>query len=246
MKNSPQSVIESYKRRQRIMPWIIGILAVLLVAAGIIILVMSLGQGGGFLAPPATATATVTNTVSPTATVPSPTATATATLTETPTLTVTMTPVGPFEYTVQDKDTCWDLAAKYKVDLPALLALNNFAVGTCPIQPGQKIMIPAPGQKLPSPTPQDVSKMGPGTVITYVIQLGDTLRGIALQYHSTQDAILKLNQTITDANKLVAGVTIKIPVNIATPVPTIAPTSTAKPSGTVTPVPPPATLTKTP
>ena len=247
MKNSPQSVIESYKRRQRIMPWIIGILAVLLVAAGIVILVMSLGQGGGFLAPPPTATATVTNTISPTATVPSPTATATATLTETPTLTVTMTPVGPFEYTVQDKDTCWDLAnLKFKVDLPTLLALNNFPVGTCPIQPGQKIMIPAPGQKLPSPTPMDVSKMAAGTVIQYVIQLGDTLRGIALQFHSTQDAIIKLNPTITDANKLVAGVTIKIQVNIATPVPTIAPTSTAKPTGTVTPVPPTATVTKTP
>ena len=231
------------------MPWIIGILAVLLVAAGIVILVMSLGPGGGFLAPPATATATATNTSVPTATVPSPTATATVTVTETPTLTVTMTPVGPFEYTVQDKDTCWDLAIKYKVDLPALLALNNFAVGTCPIQPGQKIMIPAPGQTLPTPTLMDVTNMKPGTVISYVIQLGDTLRGIALQFHSTQDAIVKLNPTvITDANKLVAGVTIKIQVNIATPVPTIGATSTKKPTGTITPATstPTATLTKTP
>ena len=226
------------------MPWIIGILAVLLVAAGIVILVMSLGQGG-FLAPAATATATATNTSTATATVPSPTATATTTVTATPTVTVTMTPVGPFEYTVQEKDTCWDLAIKFKVDLPTLLALNNFPVGTCPIQPGNKIMIPAPGQTLPTATPIDITNMAAGTQITYTIQLGDTLRAIALQFHSTQDSIVKLNPTvITDPNKLVAGTTIKIQVNIATPVPTIGATSTPKPTGTKTPVPPTATATK--
>ncbi len=246
MKNSPQSVIDSYKRRQRVMPWIIGILAVLLVAAGIVILVMSLGQGG-FLAPAPTATATATSTATATATVPSPTATTVPTQTFTPTMTVTMTPVGPFEYTVQEKDTCWDLAIKYKVDLSTLLQLNNFAVGTCPIQPGQKIMIPAPGQTAPSPTPVDITNMAPGTQITYTIQLGDTLRAIALTFHSTQDSIMKLNPTvITNANTLVAGTTIKIQVNIATPVPTIGATSTAKPTGTktLTPVPPTATATK--
>jgi LysM repeat protein len=245
MKNSPQSVIESYKRRQRIMPWVIGILAVLLVAAGVIILVLSLGQGGSLIPPPATATPTVTSTFTSTATVPSPTATATPTQTLTPTATVTVTPLGPFEYTVQDKDTCWDLAIKFKVDLPALLALNNFAVGTCPIAPGQKIMIPAPGQTLPTPTPQDVSKLAPNTIIEIVVQLGDSLRAIALRYNSTQDAILKLNPTITDANKLVAGAKIKVPVNIATQVPTLGATST-KSGPTNTPVPPTATVTKTP
>ncbi len=246
MKNSPQSVIDSYKRRQRVMPWIIGILAVLLVAAGIVILVMSLGQGG-FLAPAPTATATATSTSTATATVPSPTATAVPTETSTPTVTVTMTPVGPFEYTVQDKDTCWDLAIKFKVDLSTLLALNNFPAGTCPIQPGNKIMIPAPGQTLPTPTLIDITHLAAGTQITYTIQLGDTLRAIALQFHSTQDSIVKLNPTvITDPNKLVAGTTIKIQVNIATPVPTIGPTSTPKPTGTktLTPAPPTTTATK--
>lgn len=126
MKNSPQSVIESYKRRQRILPWIIGILAVLLVVAGVVILILSLGQGGSIIPPPATATPTVTETFTATATLPSATPTATSTKTLTPTATVTVTPLGPFEYTVQEKDTCWDLAIKFKVDLLALLALNNF------------------------------------------------------------------------------------------------------------------------
>jgi LysM repeat protein len=251
MKNSPQSVIENYKRRQKILPWVIGILAVLLVGAGIVILVMSFSQGGSFLAPAATVTETATSTkiaLPPTATVPSPTATATNTQTLTPTLTMTMTPVGPFEYTVQDKDTCWDLSIKFKVDLAALLALNNFPVGTCPLIPGQKIMIPAPGQVLPTATPMDISKLLPGTQIEYIIQLGDSLRAIALSFNSTQASILLLNPTITDANTLVAGMKILIKVNIATPVPTTVPTSTSAtklaPSATSTPIPP--TATKTP
>src|SRR5450759_3673579 len=250
MKNSPQSVIESYKRRQKILPWVIGILAVLLVGAGIVILVMSFSQGGSFLAPAATATETATSTklvLPPTATVPSPTVTATNTQTLTPTLTMTMTPAGPFEYTVQINDTCWDLSIKFKVDLAALMALNNLT-DTCLLNPGQKIMIPGPGQVLPSATPMDISKLLPGAQIDYVIQLGDSLRAIALKFNSTQASILLLNPTITDANKLDAGMKIQIKVNIATPVPTAVPTSTSAtklaPSATSTPVPP--TATKTP
>jgi len=238
MKNSPQSVIESYKRRQRIMPWIIGILAVLLVGAGVVILVMAFSQPGAPFAPAPTATDTPTSTkivLPPTSTPLPPTATDTPTQTLTPTMTLTLTPVGPFEYTVADKDTCWDLAAKYKVDLNALLALNNFPDGTCPIQPGQKIMIPAPGQTLPSATAVDVSKMLPGAIYKYTIQLGDSLRAIALAFHSTQDAIIKANPSITDPNKLSAGQVINIPVNIATPVPTAVPTSTKNPTKTNTP-----------
>lgn len=250
MKNSPQSVIESYKRRQKILPWVIGILAVLLVGAGIVILVMSFSQGGSFLAPAATATETATSTklvLPPTATVPSPTVTATNTQTLTPTLTMTMTPAGPFEYTVQINDTCWDLAIRFKVDLAALMALNNLT-DTCLLNPGQKIMIPGPGQVLPSATPMDISKLLPGAQIDYIIQLGDSLRAIALKFNSTQASILLLNPTITDANKLDAGLKIQIKVNIATPVPTAVPTSTSAtklaPSATSTPVPP--TATKTP
>jgi LysM repeat protein len=246
---TPQDELDRYKKRQKFMPYVIGGAAIVLVVVGIVILIISLSGGA---APKPTATlapsATVANTTAaPTATVPLPTATVTPTVTNTPTVTPSATPIGPFEYTVQDKDTCWDLAIKFKVDLATLLALNNFPAGTCPIQPGAKIMIPAPGQVMASPTPIDISKMLPNTIVEYTIRLGDSLRAIALAFNSTQDAILKLNPTtITDANLLVAGVKIKIPVNIATPVPTLAPSSTAatKPAATSTPV--PATATKAP
>ena len=55
-RSNPQNVIDSYKRRQRITPYIIGGLAGLLVIAGVVILFLALRPGG--LAPVPTETAT--------------------------------------------------------------------------------------------------------------------------------------------------------------------------------------------
>jgi LysM repeat protein len=228
-------------------PYVIGGLAALLVIVGVVILVMALSPGG-VAAPKPTDTATAvppTNTaVVPTATTPAPpTATNTATVTFTPTATITNTPAGPFEYTVLEKDNCWDISLKFKVDLNTMLALNNFPAGQCPISPGQKIMIPAPGQTLPTATPVDITKLAPGTLLDYILQPGDTLRAIALRYNSTQQAIMTQNK-MTDPNKLVAGQKLVIPVNIATPVPTTTDTPTPRPA-TLTPTAAAATATAT-
>lgn len=243
-KSSPQDVIESYKKRQKMMPYLVGGLAIALVVIGVLILLMAL-SGGQLFAPP-TATPTLTNTPTatkaPTATPVPPTATLTATITLSPTTAPTPTVAGPFEYTVLANDNCWDIANKFKVEITVLLAINNFNPGTCPIVPGQKIMIPAPGQTLPTPTPVDVTKLTPGFLLEYYVQPNDTLRGIALLFYSTEDAIIKQNK-ITDRNLIQVGQKLLIPVNIATPVPTLAPTSTS--AVTSTPVPPTATLTVT-
>ncbi len=237
-RTNPQNVIDSYKRRQRMTPYVVGGLAALLVIAGVVILVLAIRPGP--LAPVPTATPTeppATLTTAPTATQNPPTTTSSPTITSTPTPTITNTPTGPFEYVVVDKDNCWDIAAKFKVDLATLLALNGFPAGQCPITTGQKIMIPAPGQTLPTATPVDITKLASGTLLDYIVQSGDTLRGIALQYNSTQAAIIAQNK-LTDPNKLVAGQKLVIPVNIATPVPTTTNTPTPKPgtpSATIAP-----------
>lgn len=231
-RTNPQNVIESYKRRQQMTPYVIGGLAALLVITGVVILVFAL-KIGGLAAPAPTDTPTVppatSTSLPPTETQVPATATkipATATGTATPT--VTHTPTGPFEYTVLEKDNCWDIAVKFKVDLSTLLAINSFPAGQCPISPGQKIMIPAPGQTLPTATPVDITKLASGTLLEYVVQPGDTLRAIALAYNSTQQRILDQNK-MTDPNKLVAGQKLVIPVNIATQVPTTTDTPTPKP-----------------
>lgn len=137
-----------------------------------------------------------------------------------------MTPSGPFEYEVQENDSCWGIAEKFDVDFLTLLAINNFENGECPIIPGQKILIPAPGQSLPTPTnvPSDVAS---GTKITYIVQSGDTLASIASKFNTTIDDILALNKkVIEDQDNIAVGIELTIRVNLVTPTPTFAPTST--------------------
>jgi LysM repeat protein len=234
----PQDFIDNYKKRQKLIPVLFGALAILLVVVGILVIIIAgKSQGGWF----ATKIPTATVTFTPTATVPSPTPTATATETQTPLPTMTSTPNGPFEYIVQTGDNCYDIATKFNVDLITLLAINNFTSGGCPIQPNQTIMIPAPGQKVPTPTsiPSDLPR---GTKIQYTVQAGDTLYIIASKFNTTVESIVSLNKTIlTDVNKLNAGDILTISVNLVTPTPTHAPTST---KAATTQAPPTATPTK--
>lgn len=249
MKNSPQKVIGSFRRRQQLMPFIIGGLAVLLVAIGVIILVVWFtGPNHPAISFLTSATPTPTNTATSTPVTPTVTPTPTETETITSTITNTTTPTGPYEYTVKELDNCWSIAQTFKVDLDVLLALNNFAPGQCPIVPSQKILIPAPGQALPTetPIPSDIAK---GTKINYYVKPGDTMFKIAAQFNSTIEQILlatndynKKNNlpAITDQAKINVGQMLIIPLNIATATPTRAATSTSAASKTS-----PATVTPT-
>ena len=239
-KESPQSVIDSYRRRQQMTPVYMAALAILLVVAGIIILVLWFQDNQAPSKAPAVAqvSSTVTETAIPATNTPlPPTATQTPSSTPTlsPTVTETATPSGPVEYVVQEGDTCWDLAVKNKVDPDVLLAINNFQPGTCPLVPGAKILIPLPGAKLPTETPISPDMKGK---IDYYIKTGETLADIAKRFNSTVDAIVKENK-IVDVNKITAGEKLVVPVNIATAVPTKAATPTSTPGGstpTATPV----------
>jgi LysM repeat protein len=230
-KNSAQNIIQSYRKRQQMGPFLIGGLAVLLVVVGLLVLVIWLtgpNKPGFALFATQTPTATLTPTATPVT--PTSTATVTPTVTQTPTITVTPTASGPFAYTVLEKDTCWDIAAKFKVDLMVLLALNNFAADKCPINVGDEIKIPAPDTQLPTATAVPTNFRGE---ITYTVQMGDTIATIAYQFNSTEDAIVAKNK-IKDKNAINFGDQLIIPVNIATHVPTKAPTSTRGP-GTAAP-----------
>jgi LysM repeat protein len=156
----------------------------------------------------------------------SPTASLIPTETLAPTSTVSPTPAGPFEYEVQEFDTCDGIAEKYGADLQTLMAINNFEGGICLIYPGQRITVPAPGQKLPTPTPvpADVTS---GTRIEYTVQAGDSIASIASQFNSTIEDILSINKDkIDDENNIPVGIKLVVRVNLVTPTPTYAPTST--------------------
>ena len=221
-RQSPQDVINSYKKKRPFFPIFIAILAVLLVLIGIAIIVMWL-TGGGLSLNLFKKEPTPTSTMPPTPVI-SPTATFVPTETPTPTLTVSPTASGPFEYEVKEGDNCWTLSETYEVDLEVLLAINTFENGTCPIYPGLKIKIPAPGTTLPTPTPIPPDTKS-GTKILYRIQSGDSLLSIASKFNTTVEDLIRQNK-FDDPNNITPGVEIIVRVNLVTPTPTFAPTST--------------------
>ncbi|MFU8770912.1 MAG: LysM peptidoglycan-binding domain-containing protein [Anaerolineales bacterium] len=219
---SAQNVIESYrKKRQKSLPFFLGGLAILLIAAGVIVLVLWLtGENRPAISLFATETPTPTNTATAT---PTPTSTNTPTSTPTasatPTETSTPTPAGPFAYTVQENDNLTDIAERFGVDLLVLLELNRLT-HTSLIFVGDEIWIPPPGLELSTPTPLPEGMTG---VIEYTIARDDSLEDIAARFNSTVEAILQENDEIDNANEIFVGQVIRIPVNIVTPVPTRTP-----------------------
>ena len=253
-KESAQSVIEAYHRRQqrsqRSGPIILILAALLLIFGAAALIFWLLGPDQpvlSFLAsdtPTSTVTATATATSTATST---PTETPTAPPpSETPTPTATETPSGPSIYVVQEGDTLSTIADKFLTTLDVLLALNtNIDPNTLVIRVGDKIIIPAPDTLLPTSTllPADTR---PGTVVEYRVVANDTLEAIANFFNSTVEAILNENKDlITNANDIQVGQVLKIPVNIVTPIPTSTvgtvlptvslPTNTPGPTNTTAP-----------
>ena len=255
--SSPASSINAYrKRRQRGGPNIVLILAIVLIVGGVGLLVWWLTSGTSNPVSNlfATETSTPTMTYTPTNT---STPTATATITETPTITVTPTFSTSFNYTVQDGDYLQLIVEKYSLGddgVAWILLLNpyggtndaGFPIGVDPttqnILPGQILLLPAPGAPLPTATliPADLPR---GTKLSYTVQSGDTLAGIAALFNSTEEDIIKENE-IADASKIFVGQQLVIPANLITATPTRPPTSTpvtpgpgtALPTATMTPV----------
>lgn len=249
--SSTLNTIQSFrKRRQSRGPMMFYIFAAVLVVAGIIVLVLWLtGPSKPLDAIFATETPTPTVTFTPTST---STSTPTPTETLTPTITNTPTPSAPFQYTVQEGDYLATIVEKFTLGpdgIPLIFLLNPYdeATGTgidpttAILYPGQVIWIPNPGMPLPTATsiPVDLPR---GTKLTYIVQAGDTLGGIAALFNSTIDAIIKENK-IEDANALFVGQQLIIPANIVTPTATRPPTSTP---ASVTPAPPVLFPTLTP
>jgi len=222
-KDSAQNVIDSYrKRRQNTTPFLIGGVAIVLIAVGIVVLILWLtGSSGPSLSFMASPTPTATETATPTATATaSPTATNTPTITNTPTASETPTASGPFIYVVVEGDTLDSIAAQFNVNILVLMALNNMTDSL--IRVGDELLIPNPDLALDTPTPIPTGWRG---TIEYRIAVGDTLELIAQRFFSTVESIMEENE-IDNANEILVGQIIVIRVNIATPVPTSTPRPT--------------------
>jgi LysM repeat protein len=230
-KGSPSSIINKYKKRNQSGPVWITVLAVILVAAGLIFLAVWLFSGGGpKISWFATETPTPTSTNTPTQTF---TPTLTSTITLTPSQTVTPTASGPFLYTIQEGDTLTGIVEKFNLGdngLELLFMLNPTIDTANPIiSVGQEITVPNPDLPLPTETPVPAN-LPRGTKVIYVVKSGDNLEIIASKFNSTMEAILALKENkdagITDANTIYVGQKIIVVVNLVTPTPTAPPTIT--------------------
>lgn len=241
-KKDARNIISSYRKKQKMGPYLLGGLAVLLAVAGIVLLIIYLvggGGGGGGISLFKSKTPTPTETPTPTPVTPTSTFTMTATVTETPTITMTATASAPFEYVVQENDNCTTIAEEYGVDVEVLLFLNNLD-SNCYITVGQTILIPAPGQELPTVTPLPTD-IAPGTKIEHRVRAGDSLYALAKSLLSDIDRIIEETNKyrrehgldeLEDENDIKIGDILIIPVHIVTPVPTATSTRTITPTPT--------------
>lgn len=128
-----------------------------------------------------------------------------------PTLTPETTlapPAQAQEYLVQKGDTFSTIAPKFHVSLRALQAANPTVVPT-KLQPGQKLVIPAPAA---APAPHAPNEPGATPVNgeqEYTVKAGDNLTTIAKQFNTTASAIQRANNLMTTRIKV--GQKLKIP-----------------------------------
>jgi LysM repeat protein len=208
-------VIDAYRRRRgRMVPLLLGGLAVVLLVVGLFLVVIWL-TGDGLPSLPFLSTDTPTPTLTFTPLPP----TATPTITLTPTITPTPTPSGPVTYIVESGDTLFSIAEQFGISIDQLLAYNpEIAANPNSIGVGSQIIIPAADSPLPSKTALPTN-LAPGARIEYVVETGDTLQSIAAQFNSTAEAIATASKIlVTDV--LFVGKVLIVPVNIATPTPT--------------------------
>lgn len=239
-------LLSSYRKRQNSSKAVVGILAGVLVVAGLTLMTLwGFGKLGGSALPfLATKTSTPTNTLVPTATSTSTPVPPTAIPSNTPTITLTPTQSGPVPYVVMASDTsCWSIAEKFGLDnegLRVMLYINGFPPDTCLIREGDTILIPATWQTLPTATnlPTDTK---PGTVVNYYAEPGASFASIAQFFNSTIDRILRESNIYRKANSLTlwtaqsalqVGDLVRVPVFIVTPTPTPTATRTVTPTAT--------------
>lgn len=155
-----------------------------------------------------------------------PTPTATATLPPTATLTPTPTPTpAPLYHKIRTGETLEFIAKKYGVTVDDLTTANDITPETI-LRVGQDLLIP--NNFLASSEPDATVREGP--VVTYTVQSGDTLSGIAFNFDTSMSAIELANPEL-ELDLLSVGQVLVIPLRppTATPTPTITPTPTFTP-----------------
>jgi len=116
-------------------------------------------------------------------------------------------------YIVARGDTLKSLAARFGTSIDTLLSLNRSITNVNLIYEGQRLVVPS-GRGVPVPPPPTNPPPSGGQI--YYAQSGDTLRKIAARFHTSVEAILKVNPQITNPNLIYVGQAITIPAGVST------------------------------
>lgn len=111
------------------------------------------------------------------------------------------------DYTVKSGDSLSVIAKRHETTLNGLLSLNPAIKDANRIYVGQKITVPS-GSAPATSTP---SQPAPVNTSTYTIKSGDSLSIVAQRHKVTLQAILNVNPSIKDANRIYVGQVISIP-----------------------------------
>lgn len=114
-------------------------------------------------------------------------------------------------YIVQPGDNFEAIARRYNVTVNTLAALNGI-LNPKSIVIGQVLAVPGPGNNVPGGTlaPTIIPTVPAPAVRSYVVQPGDTLYRISVQFGVTMDAIMRYNN-ISNPNLIYVGQTLRIP-----------------------------------
>ena len=153
----------------------------------------------------ATVDPAATPVVDPTGEGGTPEATVVAPATSTPT---TTTPTNPGTYVVQPGDTVYSISVRYGVSVDAIAAANNLDPHYT-IYVGQTLVIPGGDGSVPTPSP--VTPVPGGCSQTHVVQPGENLFRIGLNYGYTVNQLAAANPDIVNPNNIKVGQVICIP-----------------------------------
>lgn len=137
------------------------------------------------------------------------------------------TSAGGLVYTVRNGDFLLGIATLYRVTLTDLLAVNKITVKSV-ISPGRQLALPS-GAVAPQAQAQAAAMLqGPAAGgVTYTVQNGDFLAGIASKYKVTLPDLLAVNK-LKASSLILPGLTLAMPIGaVAPPVAPVAPVAPA-------------------
>ena len=137
--------------------------------------------------------------------------------TSTPTLAPTLTLQS---YVVQAGDTLIRIAERFNTTVDVILAFNNIS-NADDVRVGQELVIPPPDAQTPTSTPSNTPEpsatpIPAGTIVEYVVQVDDTIVGIAALYETTVEAIVSENN-LANEDAISVGQQLRIPIGLARP-----------------------------